>query len=179
MIRRQSKSLKELAETMNNTFQNVHESPLISNTESMIVIIKQIKKVPVAGARAVIARERRNNSSRVMNPTPRAGDPISMQDSSNMGLGNTRLRSGSRLPSVIASPHSQETPDQAGVTVSRERRRTRDYGDGNREHHDGNSSSSSIRNGRHNHMLFVPNPPFTQADWDGRNRNKSDSEENL
>ncbi|KAJ5994494.1 hypothetical protein N7451_010218 [Penicillium sp. IBT 35674x] len=169
MVRRQDKSLKRLAKTMKDTPQNVHESPLIANTESMIVIIKQIQKVPVARAREIIAQERRNNSSRVLTPTPRAHDPISTQNSRNIRLGNTRLRSGSRLPSVVASPHSQETPCQAGVSVSRERLRTRDYGDGNREHYEGGSSSSSTRNGRHNHMLFVPNPPFTQADWDSRN----------
>ncbi|KAJ5914861.1 hypothetical protein N7504_003744 [Penicillium tannophilum] len=179
MVHRQNKSLKKLAKTMNDTLRNVHESPLIANTNSMIVIIKQIQKVPVAGARAVIAREGRNNSSRVMTPTPRARDPISMQNPRNIRLGDTRLRSGSRLPSVIAAPHSQGTPYQAGASVSRERQRTRDYGDGNREHYEEGSSSSSIRNGRHDHMLFVPNPPFTQADWDSRNRNKSDSGENL
>ncbi|KAJ5784361.1 uncharacterized protein N7503_009573 [Penicillium pulvis] len=164
---------------MNDTLRNVHESPLIANTESMIFIIKQIQKVPVAGARAIIAQEGRNNSSRIMTPTPRARDPISMQNSRKTRPGNTRLRSGSRLSSVIASQHSQETPYQAGVSVSRERQRTRDYGDGNRETYEEGSSSSSIRHGRHNHMLFVPNPPFTQADWDSRNRNKSDSGENL
>lgn len=180
MVHRQNKSLKRLATTMNDTLQKVHESPLISNTESMIAIIKQIQKVPVAEARAVIAREGQNNSSHVITPTPWARDSISMQNSRNIRLRNTRLRSGSRLPSVIASPHSQETPYQERVTVSRERQRTRDYGDGNREHYEGGSSSASIRSGRHNnHILFVPNPPFTQADWDMRNRNKSDSRENL
>jgi hypothetical protein len=179
MVHRQNKSLRKLAETMNDTRQKFHESPLISNTESMIIIIKQMQKVPVAEARAVIAQERRNDYSRVITP-PTAHDSISMQNSRNISLGNTRLRSGIRLPSVIPSPHSQETPYQERVTVSRERQRTRDYGDGNREHYEGGSSSSSIRSGRHNnHMLFVPNPPFTQADWDMRNRNKRDSRENL
>lgn len=140
MVHRQNKSLKRLAKTMNDTLQKVHESPLKSNTEAMIDIIKQIKKVPVAEARAVIARDERNNASRVITPTPY----------------------------------------QEGVTASRQRRRTRDYGDGNREHYVPGSSSSSIRNGRHNnHMLFAPNPPFIQEDWDMRNRNKSDSRENL
>lgn len=170
MVLRQNKTLKKLAKTMNDTLQNVHESPLIHNTNSMIVIIKQIQKVPVAGARAVIAREgRRNNSSRVMTSTPRARDPISMHNSRNIRLGSTQLRSGSRLPRVIAVPQSQEMPSQAGASVSHERQRTRDYGDGNREHYERGSSSSSIRNGRHNYMLFVPNPPFNQADWDSRN----------
>ncbi|KAJ5752175.1 hypothetical protein N7520_009092 [Penicillium odoratum] len=178
-VHRQSKSLKKLAKTMNDTFQAVHESPLINNTETMIAIIKKIQKVPVDEARALIAREGRKNPSRVMTPTPTARDPISRQSSGNIGLGNTRSRSSSRVPSVIASPHSQETPYQAAVTVSRERRRTREYGDGSREHHDGESSSSSIRNGRHKHMLFVPNPPFTQADLDERNRNRSEYGKNL
>jgi hypothetical protein len=180
MVRRQNKSLKRLAKTMNDTLQKVHDSPLISNTESMIVIIEQIQKVPVAEARAVIAREGRNNSSRVISPAPRARDPNSMQNPTNIRLGNTRLPSGSRLFSVIASPHSQETPYQERVTVSHERQRTRDYGDGNREHYKGGSSSSSIGSGRHNnHMLYVPNPPFMQADWDMRNRSKSDSRGSL
>lgn len=180
MVHRQNKSLKRLAKTMNDTIQKVHESPLKSNTEAMIDIIKHIKKVPVAEARAVIARAERNNPSRVITPTPSARDFIRMQNPRNIRLGNTRLRSGSRFPSVIASPHSQDTPYQEGVTASRQRRRTRDYGDGNREHYEGGSSSSSIRNGRHNnHMLFAPNPPFIQEDWDMRNRNKSDSGENL
>jgi hypothetical protein len=178
MVHRQKKSLTRLAKTMNDTLQIVHESPLIANTESMIAIIKQIQKVPVAEARAVIAREGQNNSSRVI--TPWARDIRSMQNPRNRRLGSTRLRSGSRSPSVVASPHSQEIPHQERVTVSRERKRTRDYGDGNREHYEGGSSSASIRNGSHNnHMLFVPSPPFIQADWDTRNRKKSDSRENL
>jgi hypothetical protein len=180
MVHRQSKSLRRLAKTLNETLQKVHESPLFSNTESLIVIVKQIQTVPVAEARAIIAREGRNISSRVVSPTPRAPDSMSMQNSRNTRRGNTRSRSGSPLPSGIASPHSQETPYQGRGTMSRERRRTRDYGDGNREHYEVGSSSSSIRSGRHNnHILFVPNPPFTQADWDMRNRNKSDSRENL
>lgn len=180
MVHRQNKSLKRLAKTMNNTFQKFHESPLKSNTEGMIDIIKKIKKVPVAEARAIIARDEQNNPSRVITPLPNARDSISMQNPSKIRLGNTRLRSGSRSPSVIASPDSQETPYREGVTTSRQRRRTRDYGDGNREHYEGSPSSSSVRSGRHNnHMLFAPNPPFIQEDWDMRNRNKSDSRENL
>lgn len=180
MVHRQNKSLKRLAKTMNDTLQNFHESPLKSNTEAMINIIKQIKKVPVAEARAAIARDGRNNPSRVITPPPSARESISMQNPRNTRLGNTRVRSGSRFPGVIASPHSQTRPYQEGVTASRQHRRTRDYGDGSREHYEGGSSSSSIRNGRHNnHMLFAPNPPFIQEDWNMRNRNKSDSRENL
>jgi hypothetical protein len=175
MVHRQNKSLKRLAKTMNDTLQNVRESPLKSNTEVMIDIIKQIKKVPVAEARAVIAGGKRNNPSRVIAPTPSARDSLSMQIPRNIRLGDTRLPSGSRFPSVRALPHSQETLHQV-VTASRQRRRTRDYGDGNREHYEGGSSSSSIRNSRHNnHMLFAPNPPFIQEDWVTRNRNKTDS----
>lgn len=181
MVRRQNRSLKRLAKTLNdNTLQKVHESPLLSNTKSMIVIIKQIKEAPVEEARAVIARERRNDSSSVITSPPRPRGSVSMRNSRNVRLGDTRLRSGSRVPSVIVLPHSHESPYPEGGTVSRDRRRTRDYGDGNREHYEGGSSSSSVRNGRHNnHRLFVPNPPFIQEDWDARNRNKSDSSENL
>ncbi|KAK5790599.1 hypothetical protein VI817_007886 [Penicillium citrinum] len=175
IVQRQNKSLKRLAKTMNVKLQKVHDPPLKSNTEAMIDIIKQIKKVPVAEARAVIARDKRINPSRVIIPPASARDPISMRNPRNTRLGNTRLRSGSPFPGVVASPHSQTRPYQEGVTASasRQRRRTRDYGDGSREHYEGGSSSSSIRNGRHsNHMLFAPNPPFIQEDWNMRNRNQ-------
>ena len=159
---------------MNSTLPKIHESPLKSNTETMIDIIEQVKKVPVDEARAVIAREKRNNPSRVRNTPPNARDSITIQNSRNIRPGDTRFKSGSHFPSVVASPHGQETTYQEGVTACRQRQRTRDYGDGNREHYEGTSSSPSVRHGRHNdHMLFVPNPPFIQEDWDMRNRNKS------
>ncbi|KAJ5701040.1 hypothetical protein N7488_008588 [Penicillium malachiteum] len=165
---------------MNDKFEKHHDPPLLSNTELMIAIIREVQKVPVAEARALIAREGRNNHLRAKAPSPKVADPIIMQSSTSAKPGSARSRTVNRDPIMAVSTHSHEIPYREDVALSRERRRTRDYGDGNREHYEGGSSSSSIlRDRRSNHMLFVPNPPFTQADWHMRNRNKSDTEENL
>ena len=53
MIYRQNMSLKRLAKTMNDKLEYFHDPPLLSNTELMIAIIREVQKVPVAEARAI------------------------------------------------------------------------------------------------------------------------------
>lgn len=182
MVQRQTKSLKKLADRMSHMNTNIHESKWMSNTRSMVAIIKQIQKEPVAEARAIITRELLDHS-RVTTPTQRVHDPTSMRTLTVVGLGNTQSRFASPLPHEMASPDSQEAPYQADENVSNERQRTRrdvmhDYGDGNRERYERGSSSSPTQESKHNQTLFVPMPPFNVTDWHTRNQKKASSGEN-
>lgn len=180
MIRRQKRSLEKLAETMNDLSQNVHESSWILNTESMIIIIKQIGRERIAEARAVIKREAQYPSP-VPTQTQRVHDPTSRRTSPAIGLGNAELLSASRLASTIASPVSQDASYRPVESISRGCQTTRhtvvrDYRDGNRERYELGSSSSSIRDASRPHNLFVPVPPFDVDDWDAREKRKGGSE---
>lgn len=181
MVQRQTKSLKKLADRMSHMDNNVDESKRMSNTRSMVAVIQEIQKEPVAKAREVITRNQRDHS-RVTTPTQRVHDPMRMQRPTVAVVGNTQSRSASRFPNAMAPPDSQDVPYQADENISSERQRTRqgvtqDYGDGNREHYERGSSSSPTQDNNHNHTLFFPMPPFTAMDWQMRNHKKGSSGE--
>lgn len=180
MIRRQNTSLNKMIKTMNNLNQNVYESSWISNTESMVIIIKQIGKEPITEARAVIHREMQDHSP-VPIQTQRVHDPTSSRTSPAIGLSNAKILSASRLASTIASPDSQKASYRAVKNISRGCQTTRhtvvrDYRDGNRERYELGSSSSFNRDDNGPHKLFVPMPPFDVDDWHARDKRKGGSE---
>lgn len=168
---------------MSDMDQNSHKPEWMSNTRSIVVIIQQIQKEPIAEAREVITRES-PDISRVMTPTQRVHDTMSMQRPTIVVPGNTQSLSASQLPHIMVSSRSQESPDQADASICSERQMARptvirDYGDGSRELYERGSSSSPVQHGEANHTIFTPVPPSTAADWHVRNKRHGSSGESL
>ncbi|OQD81654.1 hypothetical protein PENANT_c026G11717 [Penicillium antarcticum] len=187
-VQRQTKSLQNVTSRMRQSKDDTYEPSWMINANSIVFIIQQIQKEPIAEARTVIDRELLN--SRVLIPTLERTAPVSLstnilRDQTVIVPNDSRSNSTSRLPSVLASPEHQEAPSQTDANSFRVYQKDketiiRDYGDNSREIYEPGSSSSSIQgNTRHNHSMFVPVPPFVVSDWQKGHRRRPDSGEQL
>ena len=157
---------------MNSTSQGIH-SKEVSNANSMVAIIQQVKKQPVAEARAVIARQ--GSGSPRIKPRIRTA-----QDSTYRNVLNDTHPSGNPSAYSKEPRDINEPPDEPNWRVfegdSRPLQQTiiHDYGDGNRECYVRDLSSSSNQVSHDAHALFVPAPPFTLDDLPSKLRWKND-----
>jgi hypothetical protein len=177
MINRQERCLRRLEKKMNR-YMNANSQPTwVINTNSIVVIIQEIKKEPIAEAEALIKENISNSPVRV---TP----PEETSLSSRMSVPQQLPRPNGVSGSLDRSPNLSETEiaRQTGAVVHRKKEReTRavfhDYGDGNRETYEVDSSTSfrptsqSYGSGPSTYG-YVPVPPFNLSDLKLRKRRK-------
>jgi hypothetical protein len=153
------------------------QSTWVINTNSMVFIIQELKKEPIAEAEALIRENIFNLPVRI---TPLEGTSLSSRMSVPQPLPRLNDVSGS----LDSSPNLSETEiaRQTGPVVPRKKeRKTRavfhDYGDGNRETYEVDTSASFRSTSQNDGSSlstygYVPVPPFNLSDLKLRKRRK-------
>lgn len=177
MINRQERCLRRLEKKMNRYMSANTQPTWVINANSMVVIIQEIKKEPIAEAEALIREKISNLPVRV---TP----PEETSLSSRMGVPQPLPRPNCVSGSLDRSPNPSETEiaRQTGPVVLRKKKReTRavfhDYGDGNKETYEMDSSASVRSTSQSDGSClslygYVPVPPFNLSDLKLRKRRK-------
>jgi hypothetical protein len=177
MINRQERCLRRLEKKLNRYMNANSEPTWVINTNFMAVIIQEIKKTPIAEAESLIRENISNLSVRVTLP-----EETSL--SSRIGIPQPLPRPRSVSGSLDRSLYLSETEiaRQAGpVVLKKKERETRavfhDYGDGNRETYEVDSSASyrSTKQSDASALSiygYVPVPPFNLSDLKLRKRRK-------
>lgn len=173
MINRQERCLRRLSERMSEFSGTSTQPKLVVNTKSMVVTINQIKQNPLSEAQSLINEDILDSSARTSTP--------SSEKKSSIKSRKTFVSPLSRTRTDISGPSQPGSNSEADAPVGEENVQEilvfHDYGDGNREIHEGGSSiSHSSPNEFPDSMksTYAPMPPFRYSDLRLRKQGKRD-----